>query len=60
LHLALFFPSTVVTVIYAVPFLIPLTVPVELTVAIALLLDVQVTFLLLALDGLMVGITMVC
>jgi len=36
----------------------PLTVPVELTVAIALLLDFQVTFLLLELDGLIVGMNL--
>ena len=46
------------TVIYAMPFLIPFTTPFELTVAIALLLDFQVAFLLLALDGLMVGINL--
>jgi len=35
----------------------PLTVPVELTVAILTLLDFQVTFLLLAFEGLIVGMS---
>ncbi len=44
-------PLTVVTVIVAVPVATPVTRPVELTVATAVLLEVQVTFLLDAFDG---------
>jgi len=49
-HVAVFLPSTVVAVIVAVPAATPVTVP-SLTVAVALLLLVQVTFLLVALEG---------
>jgi len=38
--------------------LIPLTLPVELTVAMAFLLDFQVTFLLLEFEGLIAGMRM--
>jgi len=51
LHLAVFFPSTVVTEIYAIPFLIPLTIPVVPTFAILMLDDFHVTFLLAAVVG---------
>lgn len=51
LHLAVFLPSTVVTVIYAIPFLIPLTIPVVPTLAILMLDDFHVTFLFAAVAG---------
>ena len=51
MHLAVLLPSFVVTDIVAVPAAFAETLPEELTVAILLLLELQVTFLLLAPDG---------
>ena len=50
-------PSAVLTVIVAVPAAIAVTKPVALTVAIAVLLDVQVTDLLLAFAGASVAVS---
>jgi hypothetical protein len=50
-HVAVFPPSLVVTVIFAVPATLAVTIPAEDTVATAVLLDDQVTDLSVALDG---------
>ena len=55
LHVAVFPPSSVLTVIVAVPFAIPFTSPDEDTVATNELLLAQVTFLFVAFSGRMVG-----
>ena len=55
LHVAVFFPAFVVTVIVAVPFLMPLTTPFDVTVAIFLFELFQVTDLLVALEGVTVA-----
>lgn len=47
--------DTLVTVTVVVPKATPVTNPLELTVAIAVLLDDQVTFLLLAVEGTIVA-----
>ena len=52
---AVFAPSTVVAVIIAVPVAIAVTNPVALTVATAVLLELQVMFLFIALFGAIVG-----
>ena len=52
-------PSCVVTVMVQVPAATPVTTPVVLTVAIAELLVDQVTFLFVALDGVMVAVSCV-
>ena len=56
---AVFDPSTVVTVMVAVPAATPVTTPAELTVAIDDALDVQVTFLFVALLGVTVAVKVV-
>ena len=58
-HLAVFLPSTVVTVIVDLPALIPVIKPEEFIVAILVLLDFQVTDLFVALEGDIVGINVV-
>ena len=50
-HVSVWPPSSVVAVIVAVPTAFAVTSPVPSTVAISLLLDVQVTFLFVALVG---------
>ena len=54
-YFAMKFPSTVVAVIVADPFPLAVTIPVLSTVAIAALLDFQVTFLFAAVAGLTVA-----
>ena len=54
-HVAVLFPSSVLTVIVALPAFLAVIVPFE-TVATLVLLDVQVTFLLVALFGLTVAV----
>ena len=54
-HVAVLFPSEVLTVIVALPAFLAVIVPFE-TVATLVLLDVQVTFLLVALLGLTVAV----
>jgi hypothetical protein len=56
IHVAVLDPSCVVTVMVAVPAETPVTKPEELTVAIAGLLEVQVTALLLAFAGATVAV----
>jgi hypothetical protein len=51
-HVDVLFPSSVVTVIVAVPASTAVTVPLALTVATDVLLLVHVTFLFVAFDGL--------
>lgn len=58
-HVAVFEPSAVVTVIVAVPAAFPVTKPLVLTVAIALLLVLHVTDLLVALVGAIVAVNWV-
>jgi hypothetical protein len=55
LHEPVFPPSTVVTVIRAVPALTPVTSPLLPTVATEALLELQLTFWLVAVDGLIVA-----
>ena len=55
-EVAVFPPSAVVTVIVAAPLAFPVTKPVELTVATEVLLDDQLTVLLVALDGATVAV----
>ena len=50
-------PSAVVTVMVAVPAFLAVTVPSALTVATEVLLDFQVTFLLVALSGVTVAVS---
>ena len=56
-QVAVFPPSTVVTVIVAVPAATPVTTPAADTVAIFVLLDDQVTFLLVAFGGATVAVS---
>jgi len=56
---AVFAPSTVVTVIEVVPVATPVATPWLFTLAITELLDAQVTFLLVAFDGLTVAVKLV-
>ena len=58
LHVAVrFVPSVVLAVMTAVPFALEATTPAPLTVATDVLLLVHVTFLLVALEGVMVAIS---
>ena len=50
-QVAVFAPSAVVTVIVADPAATPVTTPEELTVAAAVLFEVQVTYLFVAFEG---------
>jgi hypothetical protein len=52
-------PSTVFTVMIDEPAVTPVTKPAELTVAIAVLLDVHVTLLFVALEGATVAVNVV-
>ena len=54
-HVAVLFPSTVLTVIVEVPAATPVTTPALETVATEVALEVQVTFLFVALEGLTVA-----
>ena len=56
---AVLFPSVVLTVIVAEPIARPVTRPVAVTVAMAVLLDDQVTFLLVAFEGATVAVNVV-
>jgi hypothetical protein len=58
LHVAVLLPSSVVTVMVALPAETALTTPLD-TVATDVLLDFHVTFLLVASDGEMVGVSLV-
>ena len=57
LQVLTFPPSTVVTVIATFPVETAVTTPVALTVAIALFADLQVTFLLVAVDGVIAAVS---
>ena len=56
MQVAVLLPSTVVIVISVVPALIPITLPLESTIATAMLLEFHITSLLVALVGEIVSI----